>query len=122
MPYACSMKNLSTVYCHLVRMSSTASFLICLFRSLSALSAFLVSFIGERFGCCRQGWLDVSSAAGRNEGANGLIHCFPEGILGVFDSSCFASFSKVIVVGFSITCTVRFLEVDVGSPRPIDRR
>ena len=51
----------------------------------------------------------------------GFIHCFPEGLLGLFDSSCFASFSQVFVAGFSITCPVRFLEVDVGSPRPINR-
>ena len=59
------------------------------------------------------------SAAGQKEEATGLIHCFPEGLFGLFDSSCLASFSKVIVTGFSITCPVRFLEVDVGSPRPI---
>ena len=52
-------------------------------------------------------------AAGRNEEATGLINCFPEGLLGLFDSSCFAR--------FSITCPVRFLEVDVGWPRPINR-
>ena len=44
--------------------------------------------------------------------ASGLIHCFPEGFLVMFDGSCFAS--------FSIACPVRFLEVDVGSPRPIN--
>ena len=41
-------------------------------------------------------------------------------LLGLFDSCCFASFSKVFVAGFSITCPVRFLEV-VGSPRSINR-
>ena len=46
---------------------------------------------------------------------------FPEGLLGLFDISCFASFGMVFVAGFSITCPVRFLEVDVGSPRPIKR-
>ena len=51
--------------------------------------------------------------------ATDLIHCFPEGFLGLFNSSCFSSFSKVFVAGFCITCPVRFLEVDVGSPRPI---
>ena len=56
----------------------------------------------------------------RNEEATGLIHCFPEGLCGLFDSSCFTSFSKVFVAGFSIMCPVRFLEVDVGSPRPIN--
>ena len=60
-------------------------------------------------------------AADRNEEATGLIHSFPEGLLGLFDSSCFASFSQVFVAGFSITCPVRFLEVDLGSPRPINR-
>ena len=30
-------------------------------------------------------------------------------------------FSKVFVAGFSTTFQVRFLEVDVGSPRPINR-
>ena len=53
--------------------------------------------------------------------ATGFIHCFPEGLLGLFDSSCFASFSQVFVARFSITCQVRFLQVDVGSPRPINR-
>ena len=67
------------------------------------------------------GWLEVSNAVGRNEEAAGLIHCFPEGHLGLFDNSCFASFSKVFVAGFGIACPVRFLEVDVGSPRPINR-
>ena len=60
-------------------------------------------------------------AAGRNKEATGLIYSFPEGLLSLFDSSCFASFSQVFVAGFSITCPVRFLEVDVGSPRPINR-
>ena len=59
------------------------------------------------------------NAAGRNEEATG--HCFPEGLQGLLDSSCFASFSKVFVAGFSLTCSVRFLEVDVGSPRPTNR-
>ena len=61
------------------------------------------------------------NAAGRNEEATGLIHSFPEGILGLFDNSGFTRFSKVLVAGFSITCPVRFLEVDVGSTRPINR-
>ena len=61
------------------------------------------------------------NAAGRNEEAIGFIHCFPEGLLGLFDSSCCAIFSKVFVAGFSAECPVRFLEVDVGSPRPINR-
>ena len=65
--------------------------------------------------------LEVLNAAGRNEEATGFIHCFPEGLLGLIDSSCFASFGQVYVVGFSIACPVRFLEVDVGSPRPINR-
>ena len=60
-------------------------------------------------------------AAGRNEEATGLIHCFPEGLLGLFDSSCFASFRKVFVAGFSTTCPVRFHEADVGSPSHINR-
>ena len=54
-----------------------------------------------------------SVECGRNKEATGLIHCFPEGLLGLFDCSCFTS--------FSITCPVHFLEVDVGSPRPINR-
>ena len=61
------------------------------------------------------------NAAGRYEVASGLIHSFPEGLLGLFDSSCFASFSKVLLAGFSMTCPVRFLEVDVGSTRPNNR-
>ena len=59
--------------------------------------------------------------AGRNVAANGFIHCFTEGLLGLFDSSCFTSCSKVFVAGFSITCPARFHEVVVGSPRRIDR-
>ena len=60
-------------------------------------------------------------AAGRNEEATGFIRCFPEGLIGLFDSSCFARFSKVFVTGFNIPCPVRFLEVDVGSTSPIIR-
>ena len=74
------------------------------------------------------GLVEVLNAAGHNEEATGqseeatgFIHCFPVGLLDLFDSSCFASVSKVFVAGFSITCPVRFLEVDVGSPRPINR-
>ena len=58
--------------------------------------------------------------AGQNKDATGFIHCFPESLLGLFDSSSFANFSQVFVAGFSITCPVRFLEVDVGSLRPIN--
>ena len=61
------------------------------------------------------------NAVGRNEEATGFVHCFPEGLLGLFDSPCFTSFSQVFVADFSITCPVRFLEVDVGSPWPINR-
>ena len=61
------------------------------------------------------------NAAGRNEKAIGFIHCFPEGLLGFFDSSCFARFSKVFVAGFSMTCLVCILEVDLGSLWPINR-
>ena len=66
-------------------------------------------------------WMVGSVVCGRNEEATGLIYCFPESLFGLYDSSCFASFSKVFVVGYSIACQVRFLEVDVGSPRPINR-
>ena len=66
-------------------------------------------------------WLVGSVKCGRNEEAIGFIQCFPEGLLGMFDSSCFVSFSKVFAAGFSIMCLVRFLEVDVGLPRPINR-
>ena len=59
--------------------------------------------------------------AGRNEEATSLIHCFPEGLLGLFDSSCFASISKVFVAGFGITCPDRFVKVYLGSLRPINR-
>ena len=61
------------------------------------------------------------NAAGRNEEATGLIHCIPEGLFGMFDSFCFACLSNVFFAGFSITCPVRFLEIDIGSPRPINR-
>ena len=55
----------------------------------------------------------------RSEDATSLIHCFPGGLLCFFDSFCFASFNKVFVAGFSITCQVRFPDVDVGSTIPI---
>ena len=61
------------------------------------------------------------NAAGQNEEATGFINCFPEGLLGLFDSSCFVNFSQVFVAGFRIACPVRFIEVDLGSPRPINR-
>ena len=64
--------------------------------------------------------MEVLNAASRNEEATGLIHCFPEG-LGLFDSSCFTSFSKIYVACFSITCPVGFGKVDVSSLRPINR-
>ena len=63
----------------------------------------------------------VPNAAGRNEENTGRIRSFPGGFLGLFDSFCFASFCRVFVAGFSISCTVRFLEVDAGPPRPINR-
>ena len=65
--------------------------------------------------------MEVLNAAGRNEEATGHIHCFPEGLLGLFHSSCFASFNKVFLACLSITYPVRFFEIDVGSPRPINR-
>ena len=83
--------------------------------------ALSVSFIEERLGLCRLSWLEESNAAGRIEEATGLIHCFPRSLLGLIDSSCFASFSKVFVAGFGITFPVRFREVDVGSLKPINR-
>ena len=61
------------------------------------------------------------NAARWNEKATGFTHCFPEGLLGLFDSSCFASFRLVIVADFSMMCPVRIPEVDVCSPRPINR-
>ena len=61
------------------------------------------------------------NAACRKEDVAGFIHSFPEGILDLFDASCFASFSKVFVAGFSITCPVIFLEVDVRSPWTFNR-
>ena len=36
-------------------------------------------------------------------------------------SACSTVLRQVFVAGFSITCPVRLLEVDVGSPRPINR-
>ena len=44
-----------------------------------------------------------------------------EGLHGLFDSSCFARFSRAFSAGFGITYLVSFLEVDVGSPRTINR-
>ena len=43
--------------------------------------------------------------------------CFTVHSHSQFIHSCF---SKVFAADFSITCQVRFLEVDVGSPRPIN--
>ena len=82
--------------------------------------AFSVSFIGERLGRCRQGWLQALNASGRNEEASGLIFCFP------FYRRCSRLvrqylFRKVLVAGFSIAYPVRFLEADAGTPRPINR-
>ena len=65
--------------------------------------------------------MEILNAAGRNEEATGFIYCFPESLFGLFDSSSFPSFSQVFVAGFSMTCPVRLLEVDVGSSRPINR-
>ena len=63
----------------------------------------------------------MSNAASRNEEATGLINCFPVGLLGLFDGSCFDSFCKVFAAGLSIMCPVHFREVDVGSPTTINR-
>ena len=63
----------------------------------------------------------MSNAVGRNEEATGFFHYFPQGLLGLFIRSCFVCLSKVFVAGFSIACPIRFLEVDVGSPCPINR-
>ena len=60
------------------------------------------------------------NAAGLNEESTGFIHCIPEGLLDLFDSSCFVSLSKVFVAGFSMACPFRFHEVDVLSPWPIN--
>ena len=60
------------------------------------------------------------NSAGRNDKATDLTHCFHEGLLNLYDSSWFASFSNVFVAVFSIARPVRFLEVDVGSPWPIN--
>ena len=87
---------------------------ISLIRSLSVSSA----RFSRRFRS-RSSASDLADA-GRDEDATGLIHCFPLGLLGLFDSCCFACFSKVFVADFSITCPVRFLEVVVGSPRSIN--
>ena len=63
----------------------------------------------------------MSNATGRNEEATGLIHCVPGVILGLFDSSYFTSFSNVFVADFCIMSPVCLLEVDVGTPRLINR-
>ena len=49
------------------------------------------------------------------------LDLFHEGLLGLFDSSCFANFSNVFAAGFCIACSIRFLEVDACSPKPISR-
>ena len=63
----------------------------------------------------------MSNASGWNEDATGLIHCFPESLLELFDCSCFASFSNEFIAGFFNNVPILFLEVDVGTPRPINR-
>ena len=63
----------------------------------------------------------MTNAAYRNEEATDLIHCFAGGVLSLYDCSCFTSFCKVFVAGFNITWPIRFLEVYVGSPSPINR-
>ena len=63
----------------------------------------------------------MMNAAGLNEESTGLIHCFAEGLLNLFDISSFASFCEEFVAGISTACPIRFLVVDVGSPRPINR-
>ena len=69
----------------------------------------------------RQGWLEVSNTVGWNEEATARIHCLPESLLELFDSSFLARFSKVFVAVFSIACPDRFREVDAGSSRPSNR-
>ena len=59
--------------------------------------------------------------AGRNEEATDLINFIAEALPGLFSSSCFTRFCKVFVSGFSIASSVRFLEVNEGSSRPINR-
>ena len=108
------------------RLSSTTSFFICLLRSLSVSSAGFSQRFQSRSSASDLAdtsmvGLEVLNEAGRNEEATCLTHCFPEGFLGLFDSSCYASFSKVFVAGFCIACPDRFLEVDVGSTRLINR-
>ena len=125
-PWGLGRNDMPVRWWHLAHMSFTTSFLICLLRSLSISSggfnlSFSVTFIGEGFACCRWCWLDVSNAADRNEEANGLIHYFPDCLLGLFGSCCLASFSKLFVAGFSICYPVRFHEVDLGSPMPTNR-
>ena len=48
-----------------------------------------------------------------------LFTAFPK-VFSACLTTCFASFCKVFVAGFSITCPVHILEVDVGSPVPIN--
>ena len=106
----------------MVRLSSTTSFWISLFRSRTFRGWDLVGDFGLVH---RRAILlilvGLSNAADRNKEVTGLIDCFPEGLLGLFGISCFASFSKVFVAGFSITCPVRLHEVDVRrSPLIVD--
>ena len=54
------------------------------------------------------------NAADQNEEVTGFVHSFSDDRI----SSCFVSFSKVFVTGFSITCPVCFFD---GSLRPIYR-
>ena len=65
--------------------------------------------------------MEALNAAGRNEEPTGFIHGITYDRLGLFDSCCFACFSKVFVAGFSITCSVRFYDVFIGSPWPYNR-
>ena len=61
------------------------------------------------------------NAACRNEKTTGFIHCFPDDLHGLIDSSSFACLCLVFVAGFSMAYPVCFLVVDVVSPRPINR-
>ena len=53
--------------------------------------------------------------------ATGLIRCFPEGLIGMFDICIFAIFSKVFIAGFCMTCPFRFHDIEIGSPLSINR-
>ena len=117
--------HLSTADCHLVRLSSTTSFgFVCLdrwaFRRRDLVGVF--GLVHRRAIWQMPSGLVGSVECGRPEWrGHWLYSLLSWRFIGLFDSSCFARFSQVFVAGFSITCPVHILEVDLCSTRPMNR-